>query len=148
MTQPLQDTLWWVIPNQLAGVRKPVIDELPVLKAAGIRAIVSVMDDPSNLDVYAASNIPHCWLPTVGGQAPTHEQVETFCQFVDRHHQTGGAVAVHCSSGRRRTATFLAAFLISQGARYEEALDTIARANPQVEMRDAQLNFLKWLASP
>ncbi len=148
MTQPLQDTLWWVIPNQLAGVRKPVIDELPVLKAAGIRAIVSVMDDPSNLDVYAASNIPHCWLPTVGGQAPTREQVETFCQFVDRHHQTGGAVAVHCSSGRRRTATFLAAFLISQGARYEEALDTIARANPQVEMRDAQLNFLKWLASP
>ena len=50
--QPIEENLWWVIPEQLAGMRKPNPEEIADLRAAGVGAIVSVMDDPSNLDLY------------------------------------------------------------------------------------------------
>ena len=49
--QPIEENLWWVIPEQLAGMRKPNPEEIADLRAAGVGAIVSVMDDPSNLDL-------------------------------------------------------------------------------------------------
>ena len=116
-------SMWWILPGQLAGMRKPESEDLDTLKAKGIGAIVSVMDDPSNLD----------W-------------VESFRAFVEEQMAVGNAVAVHCSSGRRRTATFLGAFLILTGASYDKAVGAIAGANPAVEMRTAQLDFLKTLA--
>lgn len=127
-------------------MRKPDVAEFGTLSTAGIGAIVSVMDDPSNLDAYEAADIPHLWLPTKGGTAPTLDQVAKFREFAERHITSEQAVAVHCSSGRRRTATFLGAYLILTGASYEDAVEAIAQANPAVEMRVAQLDFLKAIA--
>ena len=47
--QPVTENLWWVIPEKLAGVRKPTAPELAELQAAGVGAIVSVLDDSSAL---------------------------------------------------------------------------------------------------
>lgn len=109
--QPIADNLWWVIPNKLAGVRKPVVEELTELQAAGIGAIVSVMDDPSNLDLYQRSDLPYLWLPTKGGTSPSRQQIQELQNFVNYQNQLGNAVAVHCTSGRRRTGTMLASYL-------------------------------------
>ena len=57
--QKISENLWWVISGKLAGVRKPMAEELTELQALGIGAIVSVMDDPSNLDLYQQADIPH-----------------------------------------------------------------------------------------
>ena len=143
---PLEESIWWIIPGKLAGMRKPNREELQVLNAAGIGAIVSVMDDPSNLDWYEAAGIPHRWLPIKGGTAPTLEDAETFRWFADEQTARGHAVAVHCSSGRRRTGTLLGAYLILKGSSYDEAVAAVVRANPAVEMREAQLTFLRSLA--
>lgn len=143
---PLAASLWWVIPSQLAGVQKPQVEELDELRALGIGAIVSVMDDPSNLDAYAQANLPYRWLPTKGGTAPTLEQLQELQSFVTQQNQLGHGVAVHCTSGRRRTGTLLAAYLIQKGATYAEALQIIHQANPAVELRVAQTNFLQSLA--
>ncbi len=59
--ESIQDHLWWVIPEQLAGIRKPNPEEVPKLQALGIKA-VSVMDDPSNLDLYEQANLPYLWI--------------------------------------------------------------------------------------
>ena len=64
--QPIAENLWWVIPHKLAGIRKPEPQEIAELQTAGIRAIVSVMDDPSNLDLYQEIGLPHLWSPTKG----------------------------------------------------------------------------------
>ena len=143
--EALTDNIWWIISGKLAGMRKPETDELNTLKNEGIGAIVSVMDDPSNLDLYEAAGIPHRWLPIKGGTAPTQEQAETFQTFAEEQIAAGHAVAVHCSSGRRRTGTLLGAYLVLTGASYDEAVNAIAQANPAVEMRTAQLDFLKSL---
>jgi atypical dual specificity phosphatase len=144
--QPIAQNLWWVIPGKLAGVRKPQLEELSDLQAVGVGAIVSVMDDSSNLDIYQQANIPYCWLPTKGGTAPRQEQIEELQNFVDQQNRIGNAVAIHCTSGRRRTGTMLAAYLINAGSSYSEAMQAIQSANAEVDLRDAQTAFLKQLA--
>jgi atypical dual specificity phosphatase len=143
--QSISENLWWVIPSKLGGVRKPTEIEMSVLQSEGIGGIVSVMDDPSNLDMYERLGIPHLWLPVKGGTAPTVEQIASLRQFVEQQNNRGHSVAVHCTSGRRRTGTFLAAYLIAIGKTYEEALKIIYDAKPDVELREAQTDFLKEL---
>ncbi len=143
--QPIEKNLWWVIPAKLAGVRKPLAEELINLQTVGIGAIVSVMDDPSNLNVYQQANIPHLWLPTQGGTPPNQEQIQTLQDFVNDQNQIGNAVAIHCTNGRRRTATMLAAYLIKAGSSYDEAMQMIQSANSEIDLREAQTTFLKEL---
>ena len=50
---PIPD-LWWVVEGKLAGGRKPDDGEILELKGLGVGGIVSMMDDPSNLDKYQA----------------------------------------------------------------------------------------------
>ncbi len=145
-SQPIKENLWWVIPGKLAGVRKPIAEELIELQTEGIGAIVSVMDDPSNLDLYQHANIPYLWLPTTGGTAPSREQIQKLQNFVDTQNRLGHAVAVHCTSGRRRTGTMLASYLICAGSSYDEAMQTVLDANPDAELREAQTTFLRELA--
>jgi len=86
MAQPIADNLWWVIPGKLGGVRKPTAAELAELQTGGVGAIVSVLDDPSNLDVYEQAGIPYLWLPTQGGTAPSREQVQDLQTFIDQQN--------------------------------------------------------------
>ncbi|WP_052128747.1 dual specificity protein phosphatase family protein [Neosynechococcus sphagnicola] len=146
LMQPIAENLWWVLPGKLAGVRKPTAAEITELEAAGVSAIVSVLDDPSNLDLYEQAGIPYLWLPTKGGTAPSQEQVQRLNDFVDTQNSLGNGIAVHCSHGKRRTATMLAAYLISAGASHDLAMQTIHTANPEIELREAQTAFLKALA--
>ncbi len=122
-------------------------EELTELQAAGIGAIVSVMDDPSNLDLYQQADIPHLWLPTKGGTAPSREQLQKLQDFVDIQNAQGNAVVVHCTSGRRRTGTMLASYLICTGLSYDDAMQTIESANSEVDLREAQSTFLRELAA-
>ncbi len=146
MENSISENLWWVIPTKLAGVRKPLSEELHELQASGIGAIVSVLDDPSNLALYDEANIPHLWLPTQGGTAPSREQVQKLQDFVDQQNQLGNAVAIHCTNGRRRTATMIAALLISSGSSYVEAMQMTQSANSDIDLRAAQTIFLQSLA--
>ncbi len=144
--QPIEENLWWVIPAKLAGVRKPLAEEIAGLQKAGIGAVVSVMDDPANLDLYQRLEIPYLWLPTKGGTAPSPKQIQELQNFVSTQNQLGRAVAVHCTSGRRRTGTMLAAYLIAAGSSYEQAMQIVQEANPDAELRSPQTTFLRELA--
>ncbi|PSB55877.1 fused DSP-PTPase phosphatase/NAD kinase-like protein [Chamaesiphon polymorphus] len=144
--EPIVENLWWVIPGKLAGVRKPTADELSELQSVGIGAIVSVLDDPSNLDLYEQGEMPFRWLPIQGGTPPSRDQIQELASFIDEQNRQGLAVAVHCTNGLRRTGTMLAGYLIHVGSSYEAAIQTIELANSQVELRAAQTEFLRSLA--
>ncbi|MBU7582226.1 MAG: dual specificity protein phosphatase family protein [Nostoc sp. TH1S01] len=146
LIQPISKNLWWVIPEKLAGVRKPTAEELTELQTLGIQAIVSLMDDPSNLDLYQQANMPYLWLPIKGGTAPSREQLQELQSFITSQNYINNAVAVHCTSGRRRTGTILAAYLIQTGSSYNQSMQMIVNANPNVELRAAQTDFLQELA--
>ena len=147
LIQPIVENLWWAIPGKLAGVRKPIENELSELRSFGIGAIVSVLDDSANLDLYQQAGIPHIWLPTKGGTPPSREQVQELQKFVNLSNCQGLAVAVHCTNGIRRTGTMLAAYLISTGDTFDRAMQTIQAASPAVDLREAQSAFLRDLAA-
>lgn len=145
-SESIGENLWWVIPGKLAGVRKPTAAELPELQASGIGAIVSVVHDRSNLELYDRENIPYLWLPIQIASSPSRSQVAELIDFVERYHRQGVGVAVHCTGGLHRTGTMLAAYLILNGASAEDAIETIATANPQAVLELAQTVFLHSLA--
>lgn len=142
----ISKSLWWIISNRLAGVRKPAAEDLSVLKELQIGAIVSVLSDEANLELYKSYDFPHLWIPIKGGTAPSLSQLKQLKAFVDSQNESGNAVAVHCSNGLRRTGTVLTALLIQRGSDYDSAMTAIQAANPAVELSEAQISFLKNLS--
>jgi len=71
--------LWWVVPRVLAGMPMPFIhperrlnsggpetaydDELPQLYSAGVRAVVSLLNIPTDAAVYESAGIAFLCLP-------------------------------------------------------------------------------------
>ena len=145
--EPIVENLWWVIPGKLAGVRKPTAAELRELQAVGIGAIVSVVHDKSNLELYERENIPYLWLPIQIASSPSQSQIAELTNFVNEHHRQGVDIAVHCTGGLHRTGTMLAAYLIWNGLSYDEAMGTIQTANSQAVLELAQSVFLRSLAT-
>jgi hypothetical protein len=115
MTESRSNLLWWVIPNVLAGMPMPYIhlerrlnhggqlaayqDELPDLFAVGIRAVVSLLNIPSDESVYKSAGFAFVCLPVPDGGAPTIDQVLDFTNFVDEQRALNHPVAVHCEAG-------------------------------------------------
>ena len=146
MIETILENLWWVIPDKLAGVRKPEAQELSQLQSAGIGAIVSVFHESSNLSLYEKENIPHLWLPIAIDGVPSEEQIQEFSDFVKEQNSLSHTVAVHCSTGKHRTGTILAAYLIQSGLSYEKAMQNILKVNPDIKLPINQVNFLQELA--
>jgi atypical dual specificity phosphatase len=154
--------LWWVIPGVLAGMPMPFIhwerrmnhgaplaaydDDLPILHSAGIRAVVCLLNIPTDEPVYRAAGFDFLCLPIADGAAPVTDQVTQFVQFVSNQRQHQRPVAVHCEAGFGRTGTMIAAYLISQG---DTALGAIGRVREiervAVETRE-QILFLEQYA--
>ena len=136
------DYVWWLIPDKLAGMSRPPLEDLPQLYQAGMRGIVSVMDEPSGIEEYRDAGFQALWLPITGGKPPTVEQVKQFVEFAEPLIENNCSVVAHCTSGNRRTGTLLAAYLVAKGEDPERAISLVKEARPTAELRDAQREFL------
>ena len=156
------DLLWWAIPGVLAGMPMPFIhpkrrinaggsldaydDELQVLCQAGVRAVVSLLNIPSDAPVYESAGFHFLCLPVPDGQPPTREQVYRFVSFMAEQRAAQRPVAVHCEGGIGRTGTMLAAYLISHGESAGAAIRQIRAVEPSAIETAQQIQFLKELA--
>jgi atypical dual specificity phosphatase len=152
------DLLWWVIPGVLAGMPKPFVhperrlilggaltayeDELPVLYSVGIRAVVSLLNIPSDAPVFESAGFSFLNLPVPDGGAPTPEQATKFVRFVEAQRKAQRPVAVHCEAGLGRTGTMLATYLIAQGATAQEAIQRIREVEKVAIETSKQIQFL------
>lgn len=154
--------LWWVIPGALAGMPMPFIhperrlnmggaltayeDELTTLYTVGIRAVVSLLNIPSDATVYESAGFAYHCLPIPDGGAPTMAQAQEFIHFVAHQFVEHRPVAVHCEAGLGRTGTMLAVFLISQGDSAESAIRRVRTAESSAVETPSQIQFLEQFA--
>jgi atypical dual specificity phosphatase len=157
-----ENMLWWVIPGVLAGMPMPFVhserrlnrggalnaydDELPILYSAGIRAVVSLLNIPSDAAVFESAGFAYLSLPVPDGGAPTMGQAFQFTEFVNRHRSLQRPVAVHCQAGLGRTGTMLATYLISQGDDAKTAINRIRAVKNAAIETPRQIQFLEAFA--
>jgi atypical dual specificity phosphatase len=162
-TTKTSSLLYWILPSELAGMPAPFLhpqrrlnrggaltdyeDELLVLNVAGIRAIVCLVNIPSDEPIYAAAGFEFLCLPVADGSPPSLEQTSRFADFVDRCRSRRAGVAVHCHAGLGRTGTMLAAYFILKGSSAEDAIRKIRSVEPSAIETSSQVKFLYDFAS-
>jgi protein-tyrosine phosphatase len=63
--------------------------------------------------------------------------------FIHQVIAGGGKVYIHCGGGIGRAPTMAAAYFISQGLKFDEAVELIVKARPFINMTPAQMEQLK-----
>ena len=158
----MDNLLWWVIPGVLAGMPMPFIhperrmsrggelavhdDELVTLHNAGVRAVVSLLNIPSDAAVFESAGFAFLCLPVPDGGTPTMEQAAAFVGFVTGQRAAQRPVAVHCEAGIGRTGTLLAVYLISQGETAAGAIHRIRSVEKFAIETSRQVQFLEQYA--
>jgi atypical dual specificity phosphatase len=116
----------WLIEGKLAagGIPMSLREIKWLLEQQGIRSIVTIKDKPLPSEWFNGNNsssigdrkIDYFHLSVKDYDAPSSmEELDYVVNYIIRQIDKGKRVMVHCSGGRGRTGTILAAYLIKKG---------------------------------
>lgn len=136
----------WLHPERRlnsGGALTAYEDDLLDIYSAGVRAVVSTLNIPSDAGVYEAAGFAFMCLPVPNGEPPTMEQAKEFLGFVEAQLAKKSAVAVHCEEGLGRTGTMVGVYLISHGETARSAIGRIRAVEKDAVETVQQIRFLE-----
>jgi atypical dual specificity phosphatase len=125
----------WVVPERLAAMPRPGItrvldDDLAFLADSQLDLLISLTPNPIPPEIVSEYGIEPLHIPVPDFTAPTMDQLSLFIDEALPRMAAGGRVGVHCTAGRGRTGTFMAAYFVSQGMSPEDAIAEIRQLRP------------------
>lgn len=80
----------------------------------GIKAIISVTEDPIPNAWLNGSAISYKHVPVMNHRAPSPDQLARCVEFIEENIRLDNKTLVHCAAGKGRTGTVLAAYICSR----------------------------------
>ena len=125
----------WIEEGHLAamgrpGRRRPLGEDLAYLQSAGIKILVSLTEEPIPKEDLTRHGMEGLHLPVEDFTPPTLKQMDRFLRAVEEARLEGQGLGIHCTAGKGRTGTMLAAYLVNRGLSAEDAIAEIRRLRP------------------
>lgn len=118
----------WVERPHLAALAMPELaDDLEWLRDQGIDVLISLTEELPPRHWVNDAGLLSVHIPVPDMTPPTPRQIETILDTFHRAVRSGMGVAIHCSAGKGRTGTALAAYFVTQGMSADDAIDKVRK---------------------
>ena len=138
----------WLKRGSLAGTPAPGIlsnisDDLKALQLAGVTTIVTLTENKLDASKVKEFGLKNIWEPIPKMGAPSYVQAVNICKHIESLHDQGEVVAIQGHTGLGRTGTVLAAHLLWEGMKLDNALEYVRRVEPRWVQSQSQVEFLQ-----
>lgn len=121
----------WIEQPRLAAMAFPEsAEDIAWLRRHGVEVLLSLTEEPPPRDWVNDAGLLQVHVPVPDMTAPSERQLDKILDSIQQAHATNLGVAVHCTAGRGRTGTVVAAYFVAQGLNAREAIEKTRLLRP------------------